>query len=207
MNVLCEGPSIEALRPEDLLPGPTVAVNHALSLSGKVPIDFWATVDDPDLLWAWSERHRHEQVKLWTTENNTPYYQDFLGEAWEGRLYVWVQTFMEHLKEGDKKPPVIPTVVALLGWLSNMPGVEHVRMFGCDMVGTDSPLAAAGYSPDEDIGWEYRWIMERQLLALAFNKYRLQGKRIERWAKVPQRSRNLSYSLSRMLSRGESFSE
>jgi hypothetical protein len=204
VNVLCEGPSIRDLKPEHLLPGPVVAVNHALSLSGLVPVNVWATIDDPKLLWAWAQPHLHGKAKIFSTENNIKFWYDLLGEdGFNERLYCWVPTYMEHLATPEIKAPVIPTVTTTLAWIGNMPAVKRVRLFGCDMVGSNSPLSEEAFSEEEDIGWEFRWDTERTLLALMTKKYRERGKRIERWVKAPHVSRNLlsSWSKTKQLER------
>lgn len=197
-NVLCEGPSILRVTRQDLLPGPVVAVNHALALSDRLPVDFWATVDDPKLLWDWSELHRPEGFKLFTTENNSTYWLDLLGEeAFNEKAYAWQPTFMEHLGTPEQKAPVLPTVIPVLAWLSHV-GCEHVRLFGCDMTGQNSHLSELPYSSEEDEGWEYRWAIERQLISICHKKYRARGKRLERWGKARSNSRNLLSLWSRM---------
>lgn len=197
-NVLCEGPSILLALRGDLLPGPTVAVNHALGLSWKLPVDVWATSDDPNHLWGWSHPHLPPAAKLFSTENNCLLWETLLGtEELNERLYGWQPTYMEHLETPEQKAPVLPTVMPVLAWLAHV-GVEEVRLFGCDMEGQNSPLSAEPYSDEEDIGWEWRWEHERKLLSLAIKKYRERGKRLSRWVKARRSSRNSLSSWSKM---------
>lgn len=196
VNVLCEGPSIQRLEREDLLPGPVVAINHAISLSSKLPIDCWATVDDPKKLWRWSKRYRPRELKLFTTENNLGFWAKLLGEGgFNKKMYAWVPTYMEHLATPTEKAPVIPTVITVLSWLASLKDTKHVRLYGCDMRGSESPLSPGGFSEEEDIGWQYRWAIERHFISLMTKKYRASGKRLERWVKAARSSKSL-WSLS-----------
>lgn len=189
VNVLCEGPSISQLRREDMLPGPTVAVNHALSLSEGVPVDFWATIDSPHNLWKWGLPWLHEATRLFTTDNNVWTWEDILGDATVGRVYALKPTYMLATEDhpaflgDDGKPALVSTLTHVIGWLHHLK-VEHVRVFGADMRGSGSPLAFTPFSEDEDVGWQFRWGVERRLFDLATDKFRESGRRLERW--VPQ---------------------
>lgn len=192
-NVLCEGPSIQDLDLEDLLDGPVVAVNHTLSLVTKgVPIDVWATVDDPKNLWEWAQPYLEPETKLFSTENNLLVWTELLGNEPE-RLYVWEPTYMEGFMDDEGKAPLLPTLSMVFPWLFKV-GVRHVRLFGVDMRGSSSHLhQAIPYSDDEDDGWDLRWDVERRLLAVTMRKFRELGGRIERWG-TPKRTRLASVS-------------
>lgn len=199
VNVLCEGPSILEFDPSQLLPGPAVAINHALSLSDRVPIDFWASVDEPSILREWAEPHLHPECKLFTTENNLAFWGDIIGlEAASTRLYAKAPSYMvatdEHpaMLGANGHPALLPTLTHILGWLWHLDC--DVRVFGCDMRGAESPLSIAPFSEDEDEGWQFRWAVERRLLALSTKKFRASGKRLERW--VPQSTSTKSRSFS-----------
>jgi hypothetical protein len=187
VSVLCEGPSIELVTPGDLLPGPVVAVNHALSLSGKFPVDFWATVDNPKNLWDWGAPYLHERCKIFTTDNNTFILDGMIEDAIAERVYALKPTFMEATEEhpaflsDDGKPALLSTLTHVLGWLYHI-GVPHVRVYGADMRGSGSPLAFTPFSEAEDVGWQFRWGVERRLFDLASDKYRSCGRRLDRWA-------------------------
>lgn len=199
VNVLCEGPSISSLRADDLLPGPVVAVNHALSLSGDIQVDFWATIDHPKNLWEWGQSHLHPACRLFTTENNLLFWLELLGsmEAVSERLYALKPTFMEATEDepafldDNGRPALIPTVIHVVSWLYQI-GVERVRVFGADMRGSGSPLAFVPFSPVEDDGWRFRWAAERCFFALSQKKYRESGRRLERWAPLSTSSKNKS---------------
>ena len=189
VNVLCEGPSILEFDPSQLLPGPVVAINHALSLSDRVPIDFWATVDEPKVLWDWAQPHLHQDCKIFTTENNLAFWVETIGyEDGSRRLYAKEPSYMVETEHSpaflgqNGHAALLPTVTHVLGWLYHLDA--DVRVFGADMRGSDSPLSIAPFSEDEDEGWQFRWDAERRLFALSTKKFRSRGKRLERW--VPQ---------------------
>jgi len=200
VNVLCEGPSIEDVRWTDLLPGPTVAVNHAVALSQTLPVDLWATIDHPEILWSWAARHLHEKARLFTTTNNLMFWQDILGDGIAERLYAWEPTFMvsvngsPEVKGENGVPAVLPTLIHVLAWLSSLAGTKHVRVFGADMRGSWSNLSAVPFSASEEGGWDIRWAVERKLFALSTQKYRSRGQRLERWDPPSSDTRNRSFS-------------
>lgn len=187
-NVLCEGPSVLEARPEDLLPGPVLAVNHAIALSSTLPVDCWATVDDPRNLWEWGREHLHRTTKLLSTENNLPVWHRLIGmRSVNRRLYASSPVFMEAVPETgegyigeDGKPPLLPTVVHALGWLRKV-GARHVRLFGCDMGGQGSPLSPIPYREEASEQSNFRWGVERALIGLSMKHYRREGLRLERW--------------------------
>lgn len=186
VNVLCEGPSISQLDLGDLLPGPVVAVNHAISLARKVPVDFWATIDSPHNLWKWGQPWLHGATKLFTTDNNVWTWEDILGDGTIDRVYALKPTYMLATEDHpaflgeDGKPALISTLTHVLGWLNHL-GVGYVRVFGADMRGSGSPLAYTPFSEAEDEGWQFRWGVERRLFDLATDKFRESGRRLERW--------------------------
>ena len=188
MNVLCEGPGVLEASQADLLPGPVVAVNRAIALSGVFPIDCWATVDDPRNLWEWSKPYRPRGLKLFTTENTLPIWHKLIGVRGVNRkLYAPSPVFMEYVPETgegyigeDGKPPMLPTVIHLLGWLKKV-GARRVRLFGCDMEGDGSPLDGSTYTEQASEGSKFRWQVERALIALCMKMYRKDGSRLERW--------------------------
>ena len=47
------------------MPSPIIAVNLSLRLAAHgIPIDYWAMVDHPQLLWDWSEPYRMLRPRL-----------------------------------------------------------------------------------------------------------------------------------------------
>lgn len=174
-NVLCEGPSIQEIDPEALLLGPTVAVNHALSVPG-VKVDFWATSDDPRNLWSWSEKHRKPGLRYFSTDQNAGVWMLLLGKEIE-RLYSVVMTQIERDQNGIMV--ILPTIVPVLAWLLRL-GVKRIRVFGADMAGMGSPLVSE-WKHDPDWKWRSRWDVERVLFAHIARTARERGARIERW--------------------------
>ena len=178
VNVLVEGPSILELEQEDLLYGPTIAVNHALSIPG-IRMDFWATTDNPANLWEWSQAYRTPRLRYFTTDQNVGAWGGLLGEDIRKVYSTHLTQMGLHTPEG--MPIILPTVITLLGWICRM-GVKRVRIFGCDMKGTGSPLSGR-WSEKVDAAWDSRWMVERTLLAYTMRAYRLSNARIERWRK------------------------
>lgn len=190
VNVLVEGPSISLVKPSDMLKGPVVAINHALALSRSIPIDCWATVDKPTNLWKWSKPHLPKEAILLTTENNIMFWSDLIGpNGVDKRLYAHPPTYMAGngddpaFLDDEGRPALLPTIFHVLGWLYSLRGLEEVRIFGCDMRGANSDLSFRPWTDDESGGWDFRWAVERKLLALSFKHFRSSGKRITRWAR------------------------
>lgn len=181
-NVLCEGPSIEKIDPDALLLGPTVAVNHALSVPG-VRVDFWATSDDPMNLWEWSEKHRTAGLRYFSTDQNAHIWYGVLGDRISRLLYSVHMTTMGRDENGMLI--ILPTVIPLLAWLLRI-GCKRIRVFGADMCGQGSPLVSE-WKQDPDRHWRSRWAVERVLFAHAVRTARGMGARIERWKPVPKK--------------------
>jgi len=175
-NILCEGPSIRDLDPRRLRLGPTIAVNRAIA-TPNVPIDFWATSDDPRLLWAWAEPFRHKKLRYFSTDQNVGIWLDLLG-ANLPKLYSVHMTPMGRDEKG--LAVILPTVLPVLGWLLRC-GVTKVRIFGADMLGMGSPISG-DWKSNPDAEWHGRWIIERTLFSHAARTYRARGSRIERWS-------------------------
>jgi hypothetical protein len=186
-TVVCEGPSAclassEALRASPL-DGPVVAVNRAIAFSDRIPFDAWATLDDPRHLWGWAQPHLHQRTKLFSSDGapNILFWRDILGDANIGRLYTRQPTYMDELADYTEggQAPMVPTLFHVLAWLLQV-GVRHVRLVGCDMDGSGSPLAPT-WDRKNDEGHVYRWQVEREFLRLSEKHYRARGARIERW--------------------------
>jgi hypothetical protein len=194
-TVVCEGPSACRASPtrlrEALLPGPVIAVNRALAFSQALPIDVWATMDDPRFLWGWGQEHLHGETKLFSGNDvpNIWLWRELLGETGGDRLYARPPTYMgedqdpgetppEALLWSDGKAPMVPTIFHALAWLLQV-GVKRVRLIGCDMQGSGSPIGP-DWNPEDDEGHALRWAVERYFMAHSFRHYRAKGARIER---------------------------
>ena len=186
-TVICEGPSACQASPEALraalLDGPVMAVNRALAFSGAVPVDVWATMDDPRFLWTDYQESLHPAAKLFSGHDvpNIWIWREILGEECGGRLYTRTPAYMEDMAEftDDGKAPMAPTIFHALAWLLQV-GVKRVRLVGCDMAGRGSPIGLE-WDPIPDLAHELRWNVERGMLALSMKHYRARGARIERW--------------------------
>lgn len=198
-TVVCEGPSAclaptQALQAAPLR-GPIVAVNRGIAFSDRLPIDVWATLDDPRLLWRWAQPLLPNRVKFFSSDGapNILFWRDLLGEYGLGRLYTRQPTYMDELAgyTASGQAPMVPTIFHVLAWLLQV-GVKRVRLIGCDMEGTGSPLYLSAFGSDSEenrMGWDstadeghvYRWQVEREFMRLSENHYRKRGARIERW--------------------------
>ncbi len=158
---------------EELLFGPTVAVNHALSI--RAPIDFWATSDNPNRLWPWSKPHRHRALRYFTTDQNIGVYSQLIRDVTK----VYSVQFTEMWKD-DGMPIILPTIIPLLSWLLQL-GVSEVRLFGCDMRGMNSPIHSSEPFGEEEPNHTSRWKVERVLLSHAMRRYRAEGATIQRF--------------------------
>lgn len=187
VTVVCEGPSACEASPDQLfsacLNGPIVAVNRAIAFSDVLPVDAWATMDDPRFLWDWAQAYLHPTTKLFSGDDtpNILLWRDILTDDGLGRLYTRPPTYMDELAEAseDGKAPMLPTLFHTLAWLLQV-GAKHVRLVGCDMQGSGSPLGPE-WDPFPDEGHVLRWNVERELLAHSTKHYRARGARIERW--------------------------
>jgi len=186
-TIVCEGPGACFASPRELavacLTGPIIAVNRAIALGDRIPIDVWATLDDPTALWEEWHEHVHPDAKLFSGNDfpNIWRWRMILGEDGAGRLYTRTPTYMEELKEfsEDGAAPMMPTLFHALAWCLQV-GVRHVRLLGCDMRGSGSPLAES-WAPEEDETFKVRWEIERKMLALSTKEFRKRGARLERW--------------------------
>lgn len=180
VNVLCEGPSILEFDSRDLLLGPVVAINHALSVPAKAHV--WATTDVPRNLWEWSTPYRRQGLRFLTVDTALA----AVAGAWNvtaseeelSRVYAVEPT--EMFTDAQGIPVILPTLMPTLAWLLKLE-VKRVRIFGCDMSGEFGPLSQNAYVSEEGMGWTWRWNVERVLLSHMMRLYRAHGARIERW--------------------------
>ncbi len=186
-TIVCEGPGACEASPlelaQALLDGPVIAVNRAIALSDRIPIDFWAMMDEPKMLWDWGIEQAHASVKFLSGDDypNIWLWRELLGEDCGGRLYVRSPTYMEALAEVsvDGAAPMMPTLFHVFAWLLQV-GVKDVRLIGCDMRGQGSPLSPE-WSPIEDEAHQLRWGIERFMVARSIKEYRKRGARLKRW--------------------------
>ena len=192
VTVLCEGPSAFHASQDELQAacagGPVIAINRAIAFSDRVPIDFWATYDDPRNLWEWAQPHLHSKTKLFTSEDKVIVWDTLLPDF--ERLYAWHPTSMDG---GDVEPdanglyPLMPTIFSTLAWLLKLQ-VQEVVLVGVDMAGKGTPFLG-DWDEDSDEMHECRWAVERVFLAHSSRFYRAKGARIKRWDKSRNRTR------------------
>ena len=196
-NVLADGPSIDHLKESDFLDGPVIAINLSIRLRAQgIPIDYWAMVDHPGLLWDWSEPYRLLTPDLIyiVIENHIKPMVDLIGlnEAGEPLKPIVMQDspFLDVVLPGEGRLEVVDgkrvlcnSLIWALHWLLTE-RCEHVRIFGCDMKGTGS----AGHSvphwvwiEKEDKAHKARWMAERWGMSAVMRQFRRRGWRVERF--------------------------
>lgn len=155
-----------------------MAINRAIQFSDTVPIDFWATTDDPRNLWVDYQECLHPTTRLFSTRNNLLAWSSLLPDI--QRLYHWEPTPMDAFALGDEDAPLIPTLFPVLAWILRQ-GTKEVVLIGADMIGSGTP--GIDFRPVAEDGYDVRWLVERRMLALSILQYRNKGSRIVRWSK------------------------
>jgi hypothetical protein len=183
-NVLADGPSVLQVQEDDLLPGPTIAINCAIRMQPFVPVDVWASVDSPDLLWDAVEGHFQPEMDVLTTANNLL--------AWERHVELPRILAVEPIylsKDGVEsrdergRKILMPTMIFVLAYLVKYRNVQHVRVFGADMQGINGPLHPfLPFDPVNDEHHDQRWGAERIAFAEATRIFRAEGRQLERFA-------------------------
>lgn len=179
VTVVCEGPSAhwnqKKLRRH--AKGPVVAVNRAIAY--PLPVDFWATADDPNKLWEWSQDYLHERTRFFTTHTSLLAWKGLLPDI--QRVYHWHSSEMreDYLEDENGQYPLIPTLFSVLAWLLHL-GVKEVRLIGSDFMGSGTPFLDS-WKPLADEDYQARWRVERLYLAHSMKHYRAKGARITRW--------------------------
>jgi hypothetical protein len=182
-NVLSDGPSVSLATRDTLLPGKTLAVNWALRLSERLPVDVWAFVDHPDLLWEIMAPWRSEELELLVCDNHIVEVVDLAPAS--SKIYSAVTPFLGEDRNAKGQRVLLPTIFVALGWLYRI-GATHVRVFGADMQGTGTDLATyttLQHKQEEDAGQAHRWKLERGGFAEAVRLFRADGRRLERFCR------------------------
>lgn len=181
-TVICEGPSAhwnqKKLRAH--AKGPIVAINRAIAY--PIPVDFWATSDDPSRLWEWAQDYLNPKTKLFTTHVSLMSWKGLVPDI--RRVYHWHASEMreDFLKDENGQYPLIPTLFPVLAWLLHV-GVKEVRLLGSDFMGSGTPFIEESWNPMADDDYQARWNVERLYLARSIDHYRAKGARIKRWQK------------------------
>ena len=191
-NVIADGPSAQDVQLTDLLPGPTIAINCAIKMRETLPITIWASVDTPDNLWEPMQPWIDDELLIFTTPNNigswqvkidilriftidtSPYLEDALvaaGIDLKGRT----------IRDANNAKLIMSSIICVFAWLLKM-GCPHVRVFGADMKGQNSPFHPyCPWIPEDDKASALRWFGERALFAESIRNFRKEHMRLERW--------------------------
>lgn len=177
-NLVSAGPSMMQVRPEDLLAeGMTVAVNRAISMRNRIPIDIWAVWDDPTRLFDLGyQKYVYAPLTIWLGPNRfQEFYLAAMGlvdpPAWEQDLDPLIglrcMPWGVHLKDGHdlagtpcKVAKLVCTLIYAIEKAVEL-GARHIRIFGADMVGSWSPGKTEEECKEK---WGDRWSWERQVL-------------------------------------------
>lgn len=177
-NLISSGPSMMKVKPEDLLPGGmTVAINRALSIRNRVPVDIWAVWDHPNRLFNLGYgKHLYPPLTIWLGTNR--FHEFYLADigmvdepTWEHELHPLIG--LRSMPWGFRPTPgkdlegkdctVAKTAFTLIYAIEKAVtlGAKHIRIFGADMAGSWSP----GKTEEECVAkWGDRWEWERDQL-------------------------------------------
>jgi hypothetical protein len=196
VNILCEGPSILKVQQDDLLPGPTVAINLALRMTRRFDILSWALQDDP------------LRNKEWFGLDGTPHLWDLVKDYQPDDFFtIWSKPkwfdrlqWLPGLRQGTRIECGLPAMdgafpfkvkqfpVGLRSGYTIFQTIchaiirraRHIRVFGADMCGTGN--AFLGWVPDETEAWRIRWDEERRKQwPAAVRECEQHGITVERW--------------------------
>lgn len=177
-NVLCPGPSAPSIRQQDLLDGPTVAINAAIATD--LPVWCWAMTDNPYNLYE-SFPQAYQRRDLWFfTLDCWLWHWERLGVEVTRLFSVEAIQIMLPDANGEMRPVLsrrghrggMPTIIKVLGWLVSCLGAREIKILGADMHGKGSPWTPYCRwqpSPQEDSD---RWELERFLVSRAIRKAR-----------------------------------
>lgn len=169
-TVISAGASMEKVTSSDLLKGPVVAINRAISIRNRVPIHIWAVWDHPQRLFDLGyDEYIHPPLQIWLGPNR---FQEFYLAAlekvtepeWEKHLHPEIglrcmpMGAREVEVEGGKKglKSVFTAVYAIEKMVSM--GARKIRVLGADMEGSWVP----GKTEEECVELDGdRWSWER----------------------------------------------
>jgi hypothetical protein len=166
-NIISAGPSMMLVKPVDLLDDAvTVAINRAISVRHRVPVDIWAVWDHPEKLFALGyDRHIHPPLTIWLGPNRfQEFYLAAIGKvpdpAWETFLHpkIGLRSMPFGYRETDTGRAKTVSTLCYAVEKAVMLGAKHVRIFGADMEGSWSE----GKSEKECVAqFGDRWSWER----------------------------------------------
>jgi hypothetical protein len=160
--------------PGDLLEGgTTVAINRAISIRNRVPIDVWAVWDDPNKLFELGYgEHVYPPLQIWVGPNRfQEQYLAAMGRVeppeWERLLHPliglrampWGTADGEHETLGAVQRTVFSLVYGIEKAVDL--GARHIRIFGADMAG---PWAEGKTETECVLAYGERWTWERETL-------------------------------------------
>lgn len=181
-NVLAEGPSILQRTPEELLEGPTVAINWAMQLHSwrGFPVDVWSCIDGPKRLWAPVAIHAPRHFIIWSKPGHANRFKNLmgsrhddvqidLGEPLHHTDFPWPTVAGSGLNHGKT---IFYTIAMCV-----LSGAKHIRLMGCDMTGNGNVFT--GWMPEEQKKDRDRWDAERKWMEETICECASNGVRVE----------------------------
>lgn len=200
-NIITCGPSHTGLTNGDLIPGSrTVAINRAIKLADTIKVDFWAMMDDPDILGLYGNLCHYvpDQVQIWTKHGFRDKYikKDHKGtvEAFDAIIAAACEVHGRYDLISVKEDGLMidtkrccgalayrgaPTFFAVLNILIGM-GAKRVRIFGLDMDGQEIGRDPSKEQDPKYLAW--RWGYEKMLWRSALEGLAERGIHVE-WIK------------------------
>lgn len=207
VNILCEGPSILKVQQDDLLPGPTVAINMALRMTRRFDVLSWALQDDPMRLNESVNKHGQRtrrwpdlppDATLWGLVKD--YQPEGFFTIWSKPKWLDRLASLPDLRAGTRIECGLPALDATFPFKAKTYPVglrsgftifqtichaiirraRHIRIFGADMCGMGN--AFMGWFSEENEAWRIRWDEERvKQWPNAMRECEAHGIKVERW--------------------------
>lgn len=165
-TMISAGPSMVKVTASDILKGPVVAINRAISIRHRVPVNIWAVWDHPDRLFGLGyDKYIYPPLQVWLGPNRfQECYLSALGRVeepeWEGVFDPEIGFrclpfgFRENL---DGKDKTVFTLIYAIEKAVSM-GARKIKVLGADMIGSWAP----GKSEEECVkDYGERWSWER----------------------------------------------
>lgn len=200
-NVISAGPSAAQVTADDLLDGPTVAINSAIRrIDDGLPIRYWCVHEPPQGLW----RRHHDELAGWLPQVTVWCRECFDSSLWR-RTYPGAR--LETYDKAKWGPPWAPgssiwgttgrsliTGGALPAGLSGCihRGATQIRLFGVDLQGVGGfahfePTAGTrSKRRRQRLAWEDRWRRERAQLDRMVADAKAHGVEIQHVVREPE---------------------
>ena len=189
-TIISAGPSMMKVTASDLLKGPVIAINRALSIRNRVPIDIWAVWDHPERLYALGyDKYVYPPLTIWMGPNRfQELYLANMGKveepAWETNLHPrigirpmpfgWRKSVDE---KGKARVKVVFSLIFAIEKAVSLGG-QKIRILGADMEGSwRDPLTEEECIAAEK--WD-RWKWERAQFGAIIEEAKRIGVDIER---------------------------